>query len=425
MTTFVEALHQRYSESMLEDSSIELFIVGSLSPGKSGNHLTLPPAVSLTRCEIYKSGSENVIRDCCRNVEELDLASNNLTDLNQIFNIVKEMPFLKFLNLSENDFSKVNVDEVKAHELHNVKHLVLNNTSIPWQAIDLLLDNMPNLQDLHICLNNYKTVEGLPKCYNVQRIYISKNPHLTNFEQIKNLLICFPHLKSLTMADCNVAEVPADLHTLLPSLRCLNISNWPINSWTMIDNLNSLPELVELRCIGCKILDEFENLETRRNMLIARLPKIKRLNGSEIIDDERLHAERHFVRWFDEHKDVEKPSRYYELFNKYGAIPALAKVCLKPDVTAKVKVIYIKNQNDKENDNGEQSKVIKINLKQSVKELKVQLSTLFNLPVARIRLFYCDMEVYDVSGPEEMKFGAKKLYTYKIRDGDQILIDEK
>lgn len=36
MATFVEALYQRYSESMCEDSSIELFIVGGFSPGKSG-----------------------------------------------------------------------------------------------------------------------------------------------------------------------------------------------------------------------------------------------------------------------------------------------------------------------------------------------------------------------------------------------------
>lgn len=168
---------------------------------------------------------------------------------------------------------------------------------------------MPNLQDLHICLNNYRTFEVLPKCYNVKRIYISKNPHLTNWEQIKNLLVAFPHLKSLTMADCNIAEIPEDLHNLLPKLQSLNISNWPISSWTMIDNLNNLPELTELRCKGCKILEEFANLEVRRNMLIARLPQIKRLNGSEIVDDERLHAERHFVRWFDERKELEKPKR--------------------------------------------------------------------------------------------------------------------
>ena len=36
MSTFVDVLYQRYAESMCEDSSIELFIVGSFSPGQSG-----------------------------------------------------------------------------------------------------------------------------------------------------------------------------------------------------------------------------------------------------------------------------------------------------------------------------------------------------------------------------------------------------
>lgn len=219
------------------------------------------------------------------------------------------MPYLRFLNLSENDFSEVNTDQVQAYELHNVRSLVLNNTSIPWNAITLLLDHMPNLQDLHICLNNYKTLDIIPKCYNVKRIYISKNPQIQNWDQIRNLLIAFPHLKSLTMADCNITEIPENLFELLPKLQSLNISNWPITCWKSVDNLNNLPELIELRCQGCKILEGFDNQELRRNHLIARLPKIKRLNGSEIIDDERLHAERHFIRYYDERKDLEKPQR--------------------------------------------------------------------------------------------------------------------
>lgn len=272
----------------------------------------MPPAISLTRCDIYTSGPENIIKDCCQCVEELDLASNNLTDLNQIFKITKEMPFLKFLNLSENDLSKVDVGQIKAYELPNIRSLVLNNTLISWNAVsNLLLNNMPNLQDLHICLNDYKTLEKVPKTFhNVERVYISKNPNLTNWEQIKNLLSAFPKLKSLTMADCNINQIPEDLHKVLPKLNCLNISNWPITSWTFIDNLNTLPELNELRCKGVQVLnEEFNTLEQRRNMLIARLPKIARLNGSEVTNDERLDAERKFLRWFDENKDLEKPKR--------------------------------------------------------------------------------------------------------------------
>ena len=57
------------------------------------------------------------------------------------------------------------------------------------------------------------------------------------------------------MADCNIEEIPNDLSSLLKKLQAINISNWPIKCWSMIDNLNQLPELIELRCQGCKILE--------------------------------------------------------------------------------------------------------------------------------------------------------------------------
>ena len=60
-------------------------------------------------------------------------------------------------------------------------------------------------------------------------------------------------------------------------------------------------------------------------------------------------------------------------------MPALAKVDLKPVKYAEVTCILRKNDNDKENDvlinddlKGE-SKAIKVNLKQTVKELKKQI----------------------------------------------------
>lgn len=63
------------------------------------------------------------------------------------------------------------------------------------------------------------------------------------------------------------------------------------------------------------------------------------------------------------------------MFNKYGAIPALAKVVLKPVKCAEVTIVFRKkNDNDKENDylKGE-SKKLKVNLKHSVKDLKSQI----------------------------------------------------
>lgn len=240
----------------------------------TGNNLILPPGLSLNGCAILTAGSERKIRDICANVEELDLASNHLTDLREVYGIVRWMPNLRFLNLSENDFSRVDFinrdmfeltsssgcDGVKrtpttsndttaedvmatslseSHflpsppslSLESVKSLVLNNTRVPWIAVNHLLQSMPNLQELHLSLNNYTSME-MPNTYpNITRLYISGNPDLSSFDEISNLVSAFPQLEGLTMADCNVSSIPSSFQSLLPHLQSLNITNWPIGKF--------------------------------------------------------------------------------------------------------------------------------------------------------------------------------------------------
>lgn len=276
-----------------------------------GNYVTVPPALVLSRCDIQASGSSRVIRECCREVEELDLALNGLTDLNQIFSITKEMPFLKFLNLSENDLSKVEIDQVNAVQLPSVRSLVLNNTGISWKAVALLLDCMPCLQELHLSLNNYRNVDSINQNYpQIKQLYISKNPQLNCWQQISALLSAFPRLQYLSMADCGVDTVPEHVADILPCVASLNVSNWPLDSWDKLERFNQLPKLIEFRCQGLRLLQQYENAELRRQMLIARMPQIRRLNGSEINEDERLHAERAFVRFYSQKNEPDKPKRY-------------------------------------------------------------------------------------------------------------------
>lgn len=250
----------------------------------TGNNLILPPGLSLNGCAISTAGSERKIRDICANVEELDLASNHLTDLREVYGIVRWMPNLRFLNLSENDFSRVDIinrdmfeltsssrcsavkrtpttfndateEDVMATSLseshfpsfspsplslESVKSLVLNNTRVPWIAVNHLLQSMPNLQELHLSLNNYTSME-MPNTYpNITRLYISGNPDLSSFDEISNLVSAFPQLEGLTMADCNVSSIPASFQSLLPHLQSLNITNWPIGKFDWFSHFSSI-----------------------------------------------------------------------------------------------------------------------------------------------------------------------------------------
>lgn len=138
---------------------------------------------------------------------------------------------------------------------------------------------------------------------------VSKNPSLNCWQQIGSLLAAFPRLQCLSMADCNVDTIPEKVADLLPCVQSLNISNWPLNCWIALERLNQMPKLFELRCQGLRLLQKYENLELRRQLLIARLPRVRRLNGSEITDDERLHAERAFIRYYSQCPETPKPKR--------------------------------------------------------------------------------------------------------------------
>ena len=260
------------------------------------------------------AGSEIKIRELCRGVEELDLACNQLHDINEIYKVAKSMPNLRFINLSENDLSKCSIDPLEKHNKHkitSIKSLVLNNTKVPWYAVHAMLDSMPCIEDLHLSLNNYTSIDvnSRQRYPNVKYLYLTGNPELQCWKEIQKLMGTFPNLEGLTMADCNINVIPQDLINHFPKIQSLNISNWPITSWDCLERLNQLPNLVKLRCQGIQLLNELETAECRRHHLIARLHNIKRLNGSEISDDERVFAEKAFLRWYVTNKDIEKPKR--------------------------------------------------------------------------------------------------------------------
>lgn len=428
--SFVDVLLQRYNDCLFDDCPYEVFVVGGLSPGRqSGNHLILPPALSLNKCRVRDAGSEKKIRELCRDVEELDLASNSIKDINEIYKITRSMPNLRFINLSENDLSNCKIESLEEHRLQNIKSLVLNNTRIPWNALHTLLDAMPAIDDLHLSLNNYSSIElnSGQKYPNLRHLYISGNPELSDWEDIKKLMQTFPSLECLTMADCNISIIPQEAVDCLPNLQSLNITNWPIKSWQCLERLNQLPKLIKLRCKGLDILNHIENPESRRHHLIARLHNIQRLNGGDISADERVFAEKAFLRWYLINDTQEKPQRFYALQSIHGRVDPLAELDFSPPKHADVKVVYSENDSEITNEEKQtkQTKSLKIDLNKSVGDFKTQLGSMFGVSPTQMRVFYVDHEMSDLIGPELLRFNQKKLYTYNVQDGDQFLVDHK
>ncbi|GFY70266.1 tubulin-specific chaperone cofactor E-like protein [Trichonephila inaurata madagascariensis] len=85
--SFSEALEIRYVEDIDANpiEPCEIFLVGSF-PGRSSpsGRLVLPRTLTLNCCGIDRAGVLRKIDELCHDVEELDLAQNELSDLNEV-----------------------------------------------------------------------------------------------------------------------------------------------------------------------------------------------------------------------------------------------------------------------------------------------------------------------------------------------------
>ncbi|XP_054706362.1 tubulin-specific chaperone cofactor E-like protein [Uloborus diversus] len=411
--SFSEALECRYGEDLEEESSPEIFLVGSF-PGRSSptsGRLVLPRTLTLNRCGIDCAGSHRKIEELCGKVEELDLAQNYLSDLSEIDVLLQHMPNLSFLNLSHNDLSEAMLKPLT--HIESMKSLVLNCTHVPWDIVCGFLEAMPNLQELHLSLNDYTSVGLPPECHypNLRQLYLCGS-RLSSWEDVMRLGEAFPHMECLVAADTPLSRIPEPRgwEDRFPHLQTLNLNNAPLAEWTDVDRLNAFRKLEDVRLQNMPVLEDLNEPE-RRQHLIAYLPSVERLNGSAITPKEREDAERAFIRHFLHHDPQDRPRRVSELEAVHGKLAPLVDVDLSPKKTAQVFVNFCEEQS-----------VVTVNLQQSVQELKHSLSERFGLRPARMRLFYLDQDLKDAHGPDELRYNGRKLYSYQIRDGDELLI---
>lgn len=372
----------------------------------------------------------------------------------------------------------------------SIKALALNNTGCPWRVVCSILSRMPNLEELHLSLNNYERIDLDPnefKHHKLKRLYLCNNPKLTSWQELDKLLSAFPSLEALSIADCNISQIPDNLDRALEwqKLCGLNINGWPIKEWPVVERLNQLPSLIDLKCRNLEVL---QSIDEPRHHLIARLPKLQRLNGSEI--EEREHAEKAFLRFFMANSHLERPTRFHELIQIHGEVTTTVDVDvdLSPPSQASIRVVhlnrnYYRNENQDEvlmsedflvklmdnvepyanssqqhsslenmddcdneqsstggghttstpgqqpvrlfKDEGQEVVALDVDLRQSVRKFKSILANLFDLDQQNIILYYIDHEMVGLMGPELIKHNQKKLWNYNVQNGDQFIVEER
>ncbi|GFS81167.1 tubulin-specific chaperone cofactor E-like protein [Trichonephila clavipes] len=296
--SFSEALEIRYVEDIDANpiEPCEIFLVGSF-PGRSSpsGRLVLPRTLTLNCCGIDRAGVLRKIDELCHDVEELDLAQNELSDLNEVDNILQHMPNLSFLNLSYNDMKHATTE--KLTETENLRSLVLNCTYVPWSIVCSFLDAMPKLQELHLSLNDYSFVD-LPsnKQYkNLKQLYICGNP-LSTWNDLIVIGKTFPNLESLIMANTHIASIPEPSlwEHIFPNLQTINFNYMLLNDWKDIDRLNHFKKLEDIRLQGIPVLDSVftEIVACRILILTAVGPDLLLANPClEYLNSPRAHIQ--------------------------------------------------------------------------------------------------------------------------------------
>ncbi|KAI2563282.1 TBCEL-TECTA readthrough, partial [Homo sapiens] len=275
------------------------------------DRLNLPSVLVLNSCGITCAGDEKEIAAFCAHVSELDLSDNKLEDWHEVSKIVSNVPQLEFLNLSSNPLNLSVLERTCAGSFSGVRKLVLNNSKASWETVHMILQELPDLEELFLCLNDYETV-SCPSicCHSLKLLHITDN-NLQDWTEIRKLGVMFPSLDTLVLANnhLNAIEEPDDsLARLFPNLRSISLHKSGLQSWEDIDKLNSFPKLEEVRLLGIPLLQPYTT-EERRKLVIARLPSVSKLNGSVVTDGEREDSERFFIRYYVDVPQEEVPFR--------------------------------------------------------------------------------------------------------------------
>ncbi|TMS07366.1 Tubulin-specific chaperone cofactor E-like protein [Larimichthys crocea] len=411
--TFVEVMSEKYSPENFpyrRGPGMGVVVVPTVVPQGSPmkDRLNLPSVLVLNNCGIRRAGDQAEIAAFCAHVIELDLSHNKLQNWHEISKIVSSIPNLEFLNLSSNPLAGMSLEPRCAEAFSRVRRLVLNNTQVSWDTVLQLTREIPELEELFLCLNEYSSVSASSvACPTLRLLHITDNS-LKDWAEVRKFGFMFPSLDTLPRSqlnqlDCDRVSGNSAVFQY-QRMKCLN-------RWDDIEKLNFFPKLEEVRLQGIPLLQAYTNAE-RRSLMIAQLPSISLLNGSVVTDSEREDAERFFIRYYLDYPEEELPYRYHSLVTKYGKLEPLAEIDLRPRCHAQVEVHC-----------EEKVEQLNIRLDQTVAELKKQLTTVVQLSTNSMRIYYINK--CSAFGPEEMKYNTRALHSYSIQDGDEILVVPK
>ncbi|RKP06340.1 hypothetical protein THASP1DRAFT_31841 [Thamnocephalis sphaerospora] len=340
--SFLQALRARYTDfgiakhdlqlSLGGDSKVVVETVGWDKLNREQSQLDRLRVAGLIRQGILFADAPGEIAETAPAIVDLDLSENLFTSWEVIVDICRELKHLEQLELNTNRLDPLPPVPQFSDAFANLRVLSLSNTDISWSEACRLGPSVPRLTTFSLGSNSLTQLDVEPS------VAAEAFPHLTNLSLDNNALSDWQQLESLSQLPClqqlnlranYFVEITAPTSGF-KQLTSLNISKNRVATVYSVDQLDAYPALDALTIHGNPALDA-SGTEQARVMVIARVGRIKTLNGSEIERKEREDSEMyylsHFVAGFanaDEEERQSKYPRYRELCQKYGT-PAVSQ----------------------------------------------------------------------------------------------------
>ncbi|XP_030053996.1 tubulin-specific chaperone E isoform X2 [Microcaecilia unicolor] len=448
---FITAVKNRYGfkdKQSEKDQEAAAIVIGKKTVELVGfqriqqikNQLNKLTEISLRECAVYDSGQKREISQMCptSDIVSLNLSKNLLPSWDKVAEVACQLKKLEILDLSENKL-RVSSDPVSLSSAFiNLRVLSLNGTGVTWTEVLMCSPMWPLLEDLYLASNNITVIERPVNTLQSLRTLDLFNNKLIGGTQLQHIAY-LPRLEQLMLSNTGISSIhfPDVGHgcksAMFPSLRSLAVNNNKIAEWSFINELDKLQCLQSLICKNNPLMESNKNIETMRQLIIAKIGNLKFLDKSEILPKERQGAELDYRKIFGNdwlqaggHQNPEKnrPNmefladhpRYELLCKKYGA-PEDGELKQEKRFTLKNQLLTLTIEcPDQPNQKPIEKKLPDSMTVQKVKGL---LHRLLKVPGSNLRLSYksAKMESKEI----ELQNDLKSLAFYSIENGDCIL----
>ncbi|XP_054831073.1 tubulin-specific chaperone E isoform X2 [Eublepharis macularius] len=335
--------------------------------------------ISVDECAVSLAGQDEEIRKGCPNIRRINLSTNLLSSWMEVIAVARQVENLELVNLRPIDVLQ----------------------TLKW--LDLSDNQLTDGYQLQL-------IAGLPR---LERLILANN-------EISS--ICFP--------DVEFGKKTA----LFPSLTHLVVKGNRIAEWSVINELDKLQSLQSFDCRNNPLMNTDKNVETVKQLIIAKIGQLKFLNKSQIFPEERKGAELDYRKEFgidwikaggNQDPNKNNPSkeflashpRFQLLCDKYGT-PEDGELKKEQPFSLKNQLLSLTIKCPDKPDLKPVEKKLPDSM--TIQKLKGLLYRLLRIPGSKLKLSY---ESSKMKGKEfELDNDLKPLQFYSIENEDCILV---